>query len=151
MLEHALEHRSALFDSEHLCAIRLFNGFTEGCADLVVDLYGDAVVLHNYANPPQRGELLMQPAVQTIRRMLPWLRSAVVKTRAGAPDQLRRGVQLFGDSLPRRVREHGVLYALDLTLHQDCSLYLDTHQLAHRRVSRRVPNRAGLPALYVGH
>jgi 23S rRNA (cytosine1962-C5)-methyltransferase len=129
MLEHALEHRSALFDSEHQCAIRLFNGFTEGCADLVVDLYADAVVLHNYADPPERGELLIQPAVQTIRRLLPWLRSAVVKTRAGASDQLRRGVRLFGDSLPRRVREHGLWYALDLTLHQDCSLYLDTQTL----------------------
>jgi 23S rRNA (cytosine1962-C5)-methyltransferase len=126
MLEHALEHRSALLDSEHQCALRLFNGFTEGCADLVVDLYGDAVVFHNYADPPQRGEPLIETAVQTVQRLLPWLRSGVVKTRAAASDQLRRGLQIFGDSLPRRVRENGIWYSLDLTLHQDCSLYLDT-------------------------
>jgi 23S rRNA (cytosine1962-C5)-methyltransferase len=129
MVEHAIEHRSALFDPEHQCAIRLFNGFTEGCADLVVDLYGDAVVFHNYADPPERGEQLVQTAVQTLQKMLPWLRSAVIKTRAGASDHLRRGVQISGDSLPRRVREHGVWYALDLTLHQDCGLYLDTRSL----------------------
>lgn len=129
MLERALEHRSALFDSEHQCAIRLFNGFTEGCADLLVDLYGDTVVFHNYADPPERGERLIQAAAQTVQGMLPWVRSGLVKTRAGISDDLRRGVLIFGDSLPRRVCEHGAWYALDLTLHQDCSLYLDTRTL----------------------
>ena len=129
MLELALERRTALFDSEHQCAIRLFNGFTEGCADLVVDLYGEAAIFHNYSDPPERGELLIETAVPTIQKLLPWLRSAVIKTRAGASDQLRRGVQILGDSLPRRVREHGIWYALDLTAHQDCSLYLDTRNL----------------------
>lgn len=129
MLERALEHRATLLDSEHQCAIRLFNGFTEGCADLVVDIYSDAAVLHNYSDPPERGELLIETAVPRLQKLLPWLRSAVVKTRAGASEQSRRGVQVLGDSLPRRVRENGIWYAVDLTAHQDCSLYLDTRNL----------------------
>lgn len=129
MLERSIEHRSPLFDSEHQCAIRLFNGFTEGCADLVVDLYGDAVVFHNYADPPERGQVLIETAIPTVQKLLPWIRSVLVKTRAGASDYIRRGVHLLGDSLPKRVREHGLWYALDLTLHQDCTLYLDTRAL----------------------
>jgi 23S rRNA (cytosine1962-C5)-methyltransferase len=129
ILEQAIEHRSALFDPEHQCAIRLFNGFTEGCSDLVVDLYADAAVFHNYADPPERGQVLIETAIPTVQKLLPWIRSVLVKTRAGASDHIRRGVHLLGDSLPKRVREHGIWYALDLTLHQDCTLYLDTRAL----------------------
>jgi len=127
--EAAVEQRLELLDPEHQCALRLFNGFTEGCADLAVDLYGDAVVFHNYADPPERGEQLIEPALHRLHGLLPWLQSAVVKTRASPSAPLRRGVQLFGGVLPQRVREHGIWYALDITLHQDCSLYLDTRTL----------------------
>jgi len=55
----ALAARADLFDAKgerHETAFRLFNGFSEGCSDLVVDLYGRTLVLHNYADPPERAQ-----------------------------------------------------------------------------------------------
>jgi 23S rRNA G2069 N7-methylase RlmK/C1962 C5-methylase RlmI len=53
-LETALAARSVLFDVRHETAFRLFNGFAEGCPDLVVDLYARTLVLYSYAHPAQR-------------------------------------------------------------------------------------------------
>jgi 23S rRNA (cytosine1962-C5)-methyltransferase len=47
---------------------------------------------------------------------------------ASSPEE-RRGRLLFGASPSRKIREHGVWYALDLTLHQDATFYLDTRNL----------------------
>ena len=53
-LEAALDARAELFDARRETAFRLFNGFLEGCPEIVVDLYGSTAVLHNYADPPSR-------------------------------------------------------------------------------------------------
>ena len=55
LLDGALTARESLFDERHETAFRLFNGFTEGCPNLVVDLYGATILLHNYASPPEAG------------------------------------------------------------------------------------------------
>ena len=49
LLEKALAVRSSLFDARHESAFRLFNGFTEGHPDLVMDLYASTLVIYNYA------------------------------------------------------------------------------------------------------
>jgi len=41
----------------------------------------------------------------------------------------RRGQLLFGNKLDAKVKEHDVWYSLDLLMHQDTSLYLDTRNL----------------------
>ena len=55
LLDSALNARADLFDERHESAFRLFNGFYEGCPDLVVDLYARTLVICNYANPPEDG------------------------------------------------------------------------------------------------
>ena len=44
LLSKAIAARSALFEAEHACPLRLFNGFYEGNPDLVIDLYGRTLV-----------------------------------------------------------------------------------------------------------
>ena len=39
LIESAINFRTELFDEKHEAAFRLFNGFTEGKPNLVVDLY----------------------------------------------------------------------------------------------------------------
>jgi len=129
LLEQALASRASLIDSQHESAFRLFNGFTEGCPELVVDLYAATVVIHNYANQPGQGALLVQEAQQFLSTSLPWLRAGIVKTRNGATQQEKCGVLLFGTELDRKIKEHGVWYAINLTLNRDASLYLDTRNL----------------------
>ncbi len=129
LLDAAISAREVLFEARHETAFRLFAGFTEGCPDLVVDLYGATLVLHNYADPPASGETLTLAAQTFLQTRLPWVKAIIVKHRH-SPDQIaRRGTLVYGTTADRRVREHGVWYALDLTINRDASLYLDTRHL----------------------
>jgi 23S rRNA (cytosine1962-C5)-methyltransferase len=57
-LIRAIEARLDLLDARHETAVRLFNGFLEGCPQLVVELFGETAVLYNYANPPEELTIL---------------------------------------------------------------------------------------------
>lgn len=128
LLEKALQYRLPLLDARQHGALRLFNGFTEGCPDLVVDLYDDTLVLFDYAvsaQPPENRQALVDWYLERI----PWLGAAVVKIRNSANETERRGILIRGNRPAQKVCENGVWYALDLTLNQDASLYLDTRLL----------------------
>ena len=129
LLDKALASRAPFTDSKHESAFRLFNGFTEGCPDLVIDLYASTIVIHNYADDPQQGEALVQEAQQFLVSSLDWLRAGIVKTRNGKTQEEKCGKPLFGTTLDHKIKEHGVRYAIDLTMNRDASLYLDTRNL----------------------
>lgn len=159
LLVQAVEARQSLFDPEHQSAFRLFNGFSEGNPDLVIDLYASTLVFHNYAplgtglmtvpNSDRRSsdndeietfgqipagakshaEQLIQEAENVLRDKCPWLHAAILKIRNGKTQEEKRGRLLFGGKPDRRIREHGVWYAIDLTMNRDASFYLDTRNL----------------------
>ena len=129
LLEKATAARQSLFDPGHRGAFRLFNGFSEGCPDLLVDVYARTALLHIYAARPEQGLPLVQAAQAFLQEHLPWLQAAIVKTRNSPSAQEKSGKLLFGVAPDRKVQEHGVWYALDLCLHRDASLYLDTRDL----------------------
>lgn len=129
LLEESLSARQSLFDPAHQSAFRLFNGFTEGDRDLVIDVYGSTLVLHNYAEDVSHGMRLVNDAQDLLRQRLPWLRAGIVKTRNGKTQSYKRGQLLFGEMPDRKIMEHGVWYAIDLTMSRDASLYLDTRNL----------------------
>jgi 23S rRNA (cytosine1962-C5)-methyltransferase len=129
LLEKALAARTLLIDPKHESAFRLFNGFTEGCPDIVIDLYAATVVIHNYADNPDQGAILVEEAIQFLNASLDWLRAGIVKTRNSATQEDKRGKFLFGTELDRKIKEHDVWYAVDLLLNRDSSLYLDTRNL----------------------
>jgi 23S rRNA (cytosine1962-C5)-methyltransferase len=128
-LEKALEARASLFDTRHESASRLFNGFTEGEPDLVVDLYASTLVVHNYVDDPAQGRGIAEDAAQFLRDRLSWLRAGVVKTRNAKSQEERRGQLLFGEKPDTKIKEHNVWYSVDLTLNRDASFYLDTRNL----------------------
>ena len=107
----------------------MFDGFAEGWPELVVDLYATTMVMHNYADPPERGEAGVAVAQQFLQARLPWVRSILLKTRNGATPLEKNGRLLAGTIVDRKVREHGVWYAVDLAMNRDASLYLDTRNL----------------------
>ena len=129
LLEKALASRKDLFDANHESAFRLFNGFTEGCPDLVIDIYATTAVIHNYANNPQKGLEFVQEARDFLTTSLNWLHAGIVKTRNGITQEEKCGTLLFGTELDRKVKEHDTWYAIDLTMNRDASLYLDTRNL----------------------
>lgn len=129
LLEKAIEARASLFDARHESAFRLFNGFIEGNPDLVIDLYASTLVIHNYADDPAQGSLLVKQAQHQLQKDLAWLRAGVVKARNGKTQEEKRGQLFFGEKPDTKIKEQGVWYAIDLMMNRDASLYLDTRHL----------------------
>ncbi len=129
LLKQAIESRSALFDSRHESAFRLFNGFFEGDPDLVLDVYARTLLIHNYAGDPTQNQTLIEESIVYLQDSLKWLRAGVLKTRNGTTQEEKLGQLIFGDQPDRKIKEHGVWHALDLIMNQDASFYLDTREL----------------------
>ncbi len=129
LLEKALEPRQPLFDAGHQAAFRLFNGFYEGFPELVIDLYGATILIHNYAENVVDGLPFVQEAEQFLLAQYPWLRAGIIKNRNGQSQEERRGQLLFGEKPDRMIKEHDVWYALDLVMNRDAGFYLDTRNL----------------------
>ncbi len=127
LLEKALASRAALIDPKHESAFRLFNGFSEGYPDLVLDVYGRTVVIHDYADEPNSP--LAHEVLDHIKLNLPWLHVCILKTRNGKTPEEKRGQLIFGETPDIKIKEHGIWYAINLTLNRDSSLYLDTRNL----------------------
>lgn len=126
LLEKAIASRLSLMDAQHESAFRLFNGFTEGFPDLVLDLYGRTLVIHNYASDPSQNQTLIQEIKKNLQTSLGWLRAGILKTRNGTTQEEKRGQLIFGNQPDRKIKEHGIWHAIDLTINRDASFYLDT-------------------------
>jgi len=132
LLQNAIDSREQLFDATHAAAFRLFNGFTEGNPHLSLDLYAGSVIFHNYHSDAAAGMPLVHEAMEFVQhhpRLSDWLRAGIVKSRNSTSQDDKRGELLFGASPDRKIREHGVWYAVDLTMNRDASFYLDTRHL----------------------
>lgn len=111
--------------SEHHAALRLFNGFTEGQPGFAADLYGRTLVLFDYAQEGDSLQSEIKTVLQFYHSTLPWLSCVLLKHR-----RKDRSTTLLEGSQPDTwVQEYGVRYALNLALHQDATLYLDTRLL----------------------
>lgn len=131
LLEKAINSRQSLFDTAHQSAFRLFNGFSEGEPNLIIDVYASTAVFHNYAEDVAHSLSLIHEAKTFLRGRLTWLHAGIVKTRNSKSPEEKRGTLLFGENPDRKIREHGVWYAVDLTMNRDASFYLDTRNLRH--------------------
>jgi 23S rRNA (cytosine1962-C5)-methyltransferase len=129
LINAAADARAALVDPRHETAFRLFNGFTEGLPALALDIYAHALVIHDYADSPD--EALVALALKTVCERWPWITSAVLKPRQSGDAEVRSGRVILGNEadLPRKIRENGVAYSLNLMLNRDTSFYIDTRGL----------------------
>lgn len=128
-LKKAVASRLPQMDTRHETALRLFNGFTEGYPDLAVDIYGGTFVIHNYADDPTQHQAVFEEVVSYLKHTLEWLHAGILKQRNGKTQDEKRGQVIFGDKVDRKIKEHGVWYAIDLMMNRDASLYLDTRIL----------------------
>lgn len=129
LLEQAIASRLHLFDPQHETAFRLFNGFSEGCPDLVLDVYGSTLVIHDYIDNPVQSLSTIQEIVSHLQSSLDWLRAGILKTRNGKTQEEKRGSLIFGEKPDARINEYGIWYAVKLTMNRDASFYLDTREL----------------------
>lgn len=129
LLEKAIASRQTLINSRHESAFRLFNGFTEGYPDLALDIYASTLVIHNYADNSNQNQAVVQEVTAYLQNAFSWLHASILKQRNGGTQDEKRGQLIFGDKPDRKVKEHGIWYAIDLTMNRDASLYLDTRNL----------------------
>lgn len=129
ILERAIQARAELFDAEHHSAFRLFNGFSEGYPNLTLEVYGSTLVIHDYSDDPAQSQAIIQVTVKHIFATFGWLRAGILKARNAKTQEERKGVLIFGGEPDNKVKEHGVWYAIDLTINRDTSFYLDTRLL----------------------
>ena len=122
-------HASHLFDPPHETAFRLFNGFYEGHPDLALEIYGSTLVIHDHADDPLQNRSLIEEAIAHLRIRLNWLHAGILKTRNGITQEQKCGKLIFGGKPDTKVKEHGVWYAVNLTMNRDASFYLDTRDL----------------------
>lgn len=127
LLDKSIASHRTLNGSSHEEAFRLFNGFYEGFPDLVLDVYGETLVIHDYSENPNSS--FIQEIINHIRPPLHWLRAGILKIRNGPTQKEKRGTLLFGENPDSKIKEHDVWYAIDLTMNRDTSFYLDTSNL----------------------
>ena len=129
LLEKTLEKRLSLCEDSDSGALRLFNGFTEGYPSLTVDLYSNTVLLMAQKTSGEAAEALLKTAGYFYTKHLPRVDCVVAKQRTATSDRLKQGVILHGDDPAAQVTENGAVYAIDLLMNQDSSLYIDTRNL----------------------
>jgi 23S rRNA (cytosine1962-C5)-methyltransferase len=128
-LQLALDARADLLVGDSTAALRLFAGFYEGYSDLVVDLYGQTLVLFDYSESLEAGGQTLSMAQDYLLENLPWVDCTIWKRRTAQDQNLRCGVVTFGEKPAEEISEHGIRYALDLLMNQDAGFYLDTRGL----------------------
>lgn len=118
-----------MMEAEPEQALRLLNGFLEGEPNVVVDLYGRTIVVHDYSETGD--ENAARAAAEVAARAVPQVRAAVWKVRKALDPEARHGKVIVGTEkeLDRSIREAGVRYAVDLVGHSDAGFYLDTREL----------------------
>ena len=107
---------------------RLFNGFYEGCPGLALDRYGSTLVILDHG--------IAADSPVTFQELADWalssdlgIDSVLLKQRQAKDPAARNGRLLAGASLPQKITEEGIRYALDLQMNQDAGFYLDTRNL----------------------
>jgi 23S rRNA (cytosine1962-C5)-methyltransferase len=131
LLSCAVAARVELFEPKHDTGLRVFNGFSEGYPNLVIDLYGRTLVLHDHAESEdaEKSHAVILAVHAYLRAELPWVQAVLLKRHRSPHPTERQGVLLFGERVDRHIREHGIRYALELQLHSESSFYLDTRNL----------------------
>jgi len=83
------------------------------------------VVFHDY----NLDDELVNQLIPFIQKHLPWIQTGIIKKRRSKQPKEQAGRIVFGDSCDTKIEENRVWYAVDLTMNQDASFYLDTREL----------------------
>ena len=125
----AYQNRLQLLDERNNSALRLFNGFLEGDARWVIELFGKTLVINDYLKEEKSDSQDGREISDLYREWIPWLEAVLYKVRYSSQLKDKRGIIIEGNQLAAEIQETGVRYALNLTINQDTSFYLDTRYL----------------------
>ncbi len=128
ILFNAYQKRLRLFDDSKT-AFRLFNGFLEGDSRWVIELFGKTLVINDYNKEEKSDSQDARDISDLYREWIPGLDTVLYKRRYASQLEDKRGIIIYGNQLATEIIETGIRYALNLTINQDSSFYLDTRYL----------------------
>lgn len=109
-------------------AYRCFNGYYEGYPGLVIDRFGQTLVIFDHRGPGVANDIIQLIAKWGIQD-LPGINSVLFKQRQSPESELVEGAIIRGNILTTSINEFNVFYSLNLQINQDASFYLDTRDL----------------------
>ncbi len=121
--------RLPILSAGEIQAVRLFNGFYEGIPGLIVDLYKTTLLISNHSRSPE--ELAKHEIIANtfFRAQFPEIQTVLLKRRHAPQPEHRKGLMMHGTKAANEIIENGTRYAIDLSLNQDTSFYIDTRNL----------------------
>lgn len=129
ILLKCLEKRQHLLAQPSTNALCLFNGYYEGIPNIIVEIFGNTLVINNHFKSHEDIQPWINRITSLYQENIQKINTVLLKTRYSQDIQQRKGHILFGDELTGQVVENNIKYAIDLKLNQDCSFYLDTRNL----------------------
>lgn len=129
ILLKAYQNRSRLLDESNNSALRLFNGFLEGDSRWVIELFGKTLVINDYIKEGKYDSKDARKISDLYREWIPWVNTVLYKRRYASQLEHKRGIIIHGNQPATEIMETGIRYALNLTINQDSSFYLDTRYL----------------------
>lgn len=129
ILFNAHKNRLELLDEKNNSALRLFNGFLEGDPRWMIELFGKTLIINDYLKEKKSDCEDGKEISDFYREWIPWLETVLYKLRYSSELKDKRGTVIAGTQLAAEIQETGVCYALNLTVNQDASFYLDTRNL----------------------
>jgi len=128
MLFRAYQNRSRILD-DGKSALRLFNGFLEGDSRWVIELFGKTLVINDYVKEETSDTQDARVISDLYREWIPWLDTVLYKRRYASRLEDKRGIIIHGKQPATEIVESGIRYAVNLTINQDSSFYLDTRYI----------------------
>jgi 23S rRNA (cytosine1962-C5)-methyltransferase len=129
LIQNAILKRTRVGSPDPRSALRLFNGFLEGCSNLQIDLYADTILITNHAKNPTDFDSFIPSLQAMLLELFPLTHCIILKERYSTQNERRNGQILHGTQPAEWIQENGVKFSLDLMLNQDSSFYLDTRIL----------------------
>ena len=130
LVETAIKKRTHLVIEPYVSAFRLLNGFTEGVPNTMLEIFGQTLVYtdHHDVSTVDVDDQIKE-IIDVVLDELPWVTAVLLKKRKDKEAPARNGIVLAGEELCTQIKENGIWYAIDLTMNQDPSFYLDTQYL----------------------
>lgn len=129
ILFSSYQNRLRLLNENNNSALRLFNGFLEGDSRWVIEFFGKTLVINDYNKEEKTDSQDARDISDLYREWIPRLDTVLYKRRYASQLEDKWGNKIHGNQLATEIIETGIRYALNLTINQDSSFYLDTRYL----------------------
>lgn len=129
MINHAIGYRKNLSTDPGTNVYRIFNGYTEGIPDLILEVYGTSLLIFDHGKNSTFDTSFFEEVRKICWQNFPFLTSVFLKRRNGASEKDKKGNLLFGKEIVQFVVENDVKYAVHFQTNQDSSFYTDTRNL----------------------